>query len=450
MRVTGALASMAAAVLLLPGIVLAESMLPENFRYSAAIQGQTRGGVLYQVRLGSDILGRCGPGCRDMRLFAADGREVPFVVIDHVIPRATRTAYELKATGYSDDAGRAEVVFTMPDRFEPVGSIALKIPDRDFRKTISIFGSHDGVRWEPLAEDAIFDFSSQVDVRKTEIPFAASSCRYFRLVIRDADQTALPIETVRLRYNGIDFSINTMKNRRLRIDGAVAYTPATEEGRVVYEETPLSPYQEKTDKDSNSVVTFRTGLPFDRVHIDAEGSYYYRPVRIMQSVSGKEGSFVPLAASAIYKFPLLKSVEEKSGVDTTRARGGYYRIVIENAGNQPLRIRGIHLSWVRKNLFFVPERDTPSHRLCAGSEGQGMDAPPYDLDRFVTAQNWNQQAFETLAASSVQENTAYRPAASHDRRAGMEKSVLIAVVLLLVIGLGYWLFALLRAAHRGR
>nr|MDA8078024.1 hypothetical protein [Nitrospiraceae bacterium] len=68
----------------------------------------------------------------------------------------------------------------------------------------------------------------------------------------------------------------------------------------------------------------------------------------------------------------------------------------------------------------------------------------------VTAQNWNQQAFETLAASPVQENTAYRPAASHDRRAGMEKSVLIAVVLLLVIGLGYWLFALLRAAHRGR
>lgn len=448
MRASRVLAGMTAAFLFLPAFLRAEPLKPEYFRRCAVV-GQARGGALYQVPLGRDILDACGPGCRDLRLFAEDGRDVPFVIIDHAIPQASRTAYELKATGYSDDAGKAAIVFRMPDRFEPVGSMALKTPDRDFRKTVVIYGSQDGEEWERIAEDAVFDFSSQVDVRKTELTFPAASFRYFRLVMGDADPAA-PAEAVRLRYNGIDLSINSLKNRRLRIDGAVAYTPFTEEGRVLYDEAPLSGYEEKTDKDGNSVLTFRTGLPFDRLRIDAEGPYYYRSVRILQSASGKEGTYAPLAASAVYKFPFLKAEEEKSVVDAARAGSGHYRLVIENGGNRPLRLRGMYLSWVRKNLFFVPERDTASHRLCADSEGRGAGAPPYDLGRFVTATNWNRQAFETLKASAAQENADYRPAPAGDRKARMEKTVFTAVVILLVIGLGYWLFALLRRADRPR
>ncbi|MBI5639146.1 MAG: DUF3999 family protein [Nitrospirae bacterium] len=415
--------------------------VPDNFKYSTAIQGPLRGNTLYRVHLSSGILQRCVSACNDMRLFGPDNHEIPYVIIENRLSEAKIESYPAEITAYDETREEAVITMKLPEKFEPVSLLFLDIEEHDFKKHIIIEGSHDARTWEMIGEDAVYDFHSQVDLRKTEIRFPKSSYRYYRLRLIDGKGMAADRENIRLKYNGLDFSVNNVRGKKIRISRIIAKTSFEKETAPVYDELILTAFSQQTDKQGNTVIILETSIPFDRIIFELSNPYYFRKVGVYYSDTGKNSSYRLLTQGYLYRFPLSGLTETRAHIEYSATGQRFYRFVIENHNNPPLEIRQIRLAWVQKNLFFVALKDAPAYSLCFGSPA--AEKPVYDLPNFINQGNWFKHASEKSATAQLLENPAYQPGIPKDIRSSIEKNILRGIVILLVIGLGYWLYALL-------
>ena len=421
----------------------------KDFQYCAEVAGPVRTDSLYQVHLTGAVLEKSGAGQEDVRLFSLSGREVPVVLIEGAPSAEAAETYPLEITGYSGDASSAVITMRLPEKHRPISGISLDIPDSDFRKRAVLSGSRDGKAWRVLAEDAIYDFSSQVDLRKTKLEFPASDFRYFQLELADAKPAGAGDTSIRLKYEGLDFSVNGGMKKELRIHEAQGGTTAPGEKTAVYDEQAFAAPQAIQDKDGNTVVIIKAGLPADRFSFQISNPYYYRTVSISASETGKEDSYVPVARGAIYRFPLsAEQHEAKTAIDVRMPKHGYCKIVIENKNSPPLDVKGVAIAWVRKDLYFIALGNEGRYSLCFGNPA--LARPDYDLAHFVNSATLSRHPYERLNPGSIRENAGYEPPVPGGRRAKVETLVLKAVVVLLVVGIGFWLYALMRKAGEKR
>lgn len=418
---------------------------PADFRSCADVQGPFAAGSLYQLHLGRELMNAAGPAFEDVRLFDEGGGETPFVIIEDVPPHETVETYPLEITGYDSDATSATVYLRLPQKHRPVSVLELDIPDKDFRKRAVLSHSSDNTTWRTLAEDVLYDFSSNVAVRRTRIGFAKTESRYFRLKLIDYPGEAAVKPGMRLMYEGLDFRVQGAAGGKLRINSSRAVTGTPVDERPVYDHAIVADFERGTDKDGNTVLTFKAGLPVDRLTLDAANPYYHRAVRLFGSATGKEDSYHALANEAIYRFPLPDDRREERNVLEPHARKqNYLRLVIINKNNPPLEIRNITLSWVRQNLYFIA-LGRGAHRLCSGNPR--AQRPEYDLANFVNRRTLGQRPYEQRGLSPLRASGG-AGARLAESVAGREKLILKTVVILLVAGMGFWLFRLMRKTSR--
>ena len=422
-------------------------LVPEQFRFSSTIEGPITSGGLYRLSLPAGILSKCAAGCGDLRVFDPDGREVPYVLLDERWKEGQGRSYPLKIVGYESGPSASVVVMEMPEEHGPVDRLEISTRNRDFKKSVTVEGSDDQKRWAALGQDAIYDFSSQVDLRKTEVRFLESSYRYYRLRLGNEHKAAGPEESLRLRFNGLDLSLNRPGQARMRIDSAEARTAPAKERKGVLDEALFPAISRTVDRDGNTVIIIEAGLPFDRIVLRTSTPFFYRTVRLYASDKGDDGSFYYLGGGPIFRFPLSGKKEEREFIDCGAVSHRFYKIVIENRGNPAIDVSAIGLSWLRKNLFFIGSSDGEGYRLSVGNPA--VKKTDYDLGHFVTKENWADRAFEERGLSMLRANGLYSPGLPADRREKIEKNLLTAVVLLLVAGIAYWLYALLRKAGAG-
>ncbi len=415
---------------------------PAEFSFCSGIIGAPAPGSLYQVPLTEDILKASRPGLEDVRVFDAAKKEVPFVVIGNAPPHETIETYPLEITGYDREGAAAVVVMGLPEKHRPVGVIDLDLADRDFKKQVRLSRSVDGKTWTQLAEDSIFDFSSQVDVRRTRIEFPLTDARYFRLAIADAGRPQEGQTNIRLKYEGLDFSVNGVQQKELRIRAARASTGNPQERQPVYDQHVVPSVVARTDKDGNSVIVFRAGLPVERLSFNVANPYYSRTVQLYGSDTGAEDSFRLLTSQVIYRFPISSDRhEERNAIEPCATKHAYYKIVVLNRNDPPLEISGLTLSWVQQNLYFIALREGDRYSLCYGNSK--VRRPDYDIVNFVSRNTLSRHVFARLELAPA-EAGAGAAVTLRDRLAGMEKPALRAIVVLLVIGMGLWLYALMK------
>ena len=424
--------------------LFAAQLAPADFPYCADVQGTVKAESLYQVPLSDEIIRKAGAGLEDLRLFDASGTETPLVVIGNVPPHETIETYPLEISGYDNDASSAVVILKLPQKHRPISMLDLETPDRDFKKRVILQGSDDNRTWKPVSEDTIYDFSSQVNVRKTRLAFAPNDARYFRLTLMDFDPRTTARPAIKLTYEGLDFSVNNVRIKDLRIHSAYGSTRMPAEKRPVYDQeafTDLSPAQ---DKDGNTVIIFPADLPVDKLALDVANPYYYRTVYLYGSSTGKEDSWQFLLNEEIYRFPLSSEQhEERNVLEHHVPKQAYYKIVVMNKNNPPLVIRSVTFFRVQQNLYFIALKNSERYSLCFGNTR--IKRPEYDIARFVNQNTLSRHSFERLELSALQAGISPRPTFG-ERLAGMEKLILKIVVVLLVIGMGLWLYTLLKKA----
>lgn len=426
----------------IPVSLFAGPLAPDDFSFCADVQGTVKAEKLYQVHLSDELIQKSSAGFEDLRLFDASGKETPLIVIGNVPPHETVETYPLEITGYDNDAASATVIMQLPQKRRAVSVLDLDIADRDFKKRVTLSGSSDGKTWQPIMEDSIFDFSSQVNVRKTKIEFASTDARYFRIKLSDFKSPASAQPSIKLTYEGLDFSVNGVQNKNLRIRAARASTGTSAEKKPVYDWKLFNNFAPAQDKDGNTVIILPAGLPLDTLSLEVVNPYFHRTVNLYGSGTGKEDSYRLLTSQVIYRFPLSSERhEERNSIEQRAPKQAFYKIVIVNRNNPPLELTGITLSWVQQNLYFIALRGGESYSLCMGNTR--IKRPDYDIAGFVNQNTLSQHTYDRMGLASLRSKGGPRLTFG-ERLAGMDKFILKIVVVLLVLGMGFWLYALLK------
>jgi len=436
-----------ASFLLFLGVIFAAicgaavSLTPNNFKYSIDMEGPIKSNSIYQVQLSSGILQKSAAGLNDIRVFDLNNNEIPYVIIENEYPDEVIETYSLEIVDYFEDKNFALITIKLPEKHQPISLIDLDIVNRDFKKNFILYGSSDMKNWDLLAEETIYDFSSQVDLRKTRIKFKKSGYRFYRIKLTDAGVKTGTDKSIKLKYEGLDFSVNNIKDKSLHINRIIGITASREDKIRVYDEKMFTDFSLNLNKDRDSVITIEADLPFDKMHFDISNAYYYREVELYFSETGKEDSYSLITRSPIYNFSLFGLNETKNYIENKQGKHKYYRIVVKNKNNPPLEVKSIRFEWLQKNLYFVALTDSGKYLLCFGNNI--INRPDYDLSNFINQHNWFKQKHEKLKINQIKLNADFRQELSKDKKGQIEKIILTAIVIILVIGISFWLYKLI-------
>lgn len=412
------------------------ALTPNDFRYQAPLTGAVRPTSVCMVALPTEVLQKA-VSLDDFRLFGPDRQEVPFVLHRAEVDQAEQ--YQLKILAYDDKESSALVTVELPDKHQPIDELELATDARDFRTTVTVTGSQDRRQWRQLAKEAIYDFSSQVDLRKTRISLPSTDYRYLRLLLV-ADKKQKPgAEALQLSYNGVDLTVGTGQPGKIRIRGIVGRNTRVQAelfDRLTIATPPLT-----VDKGGNSVLTLAAEVPVDRISLDVTDSYFHRRLTILASDTGKEESYRQLCQGSLYRFLLGGSSERREAIDCCAEKTRFLRLIIDNGSNRPLTIRGVTIEWRPRSLSFVSEPVPGPYTLVFGNGA--LARPNYDLSRFDRREVLLQSTIQSVTVGPVRENPTFRPPPDKDRRAKTEKALLVGIVSLLTAGMGYWLYRLL-------
>lgn len=426
------------------GEALAARLQPSNFSRYAAVDGAVAAGAIYRVDLPAGVLRGCQPGQTDLRLFAPDGTEVPYVLVRSEYLKTADQTYAAEITGYSADGREAVLDFRLNGQFSPVTSVRLDVADRDFRKEAELLASPDGKAWTRLAAGSVYDYSSQVALRRTQLDFPPSAHRFYRLRLRDTEEAGRGGKTVALKYDGIDFSVTGGKGVKLKINGVAARTGGYNSRVGVYDEELYTPSAAGEAADGSSYVAINGGVPFERVEFGVEDAFFTRDFSAWYSETGEDGSYRGLGSGNIYRFPPGWPDGEHAWAELSSPGYPYYKFVFANRNNPPLRVKNVRLKWLRRSLYFIAPADLAGLRLAFGRPGTAR--PVYDVERFVNQDNWEKREAKELRLGEILLTEGYSPEAPADRKGRMEKNLLTGIIVLVAAGMGYWLYRLLQKA----
>ncbi|KJU85867.1 hypothetical protein MBAV_001939 [Candidatus Magnetobacterium bavaricum] len=420
------------------------ALTPADFQYNAEIKYALKPNTLYRIHLTPEILDKCSPNCNDLRLLDADNNEVPYVILQDILPADKVETYALQITHYEAGDTRADIVMKMPDKYKPVSTIELSIADSDFNKKAVLYASRNGTDWDFITQEGIYDFTSQVDLRKTNLQFNASDYPLYRLILTDADMTTEGSQqTIHLKYDGLDFSAFGVKNKKVRINAVKASTTATTQQRVVYDKKVFSSdLLTKLDDRKNTVVAVDSAVPASSATLETSNPYYHRKVDVYYAIPGQKtdsDSYALYATHYVYSFPSVGQGASKDYFDLPPNPGRKYKFVVNNANNPPLIVKSVELNWVKRYLFFVSLKDSDGYVLCFG--GSGLPVPQYDLASFVNQNSYFERPFESVGPVSVVPNARYKPPSQRWSQR-VEKAILTVVVVVLVVLIGLWIYRL--------
>ena len=352
------LAPLALLVVALP-VAAEEGLRPAgtSFRFTRTVTpgaaGANRLAVDAALLAGSDA--RRGPSLlSDLRLVAADGREVPYLLVEppQREPEWRRAALlpipaSKSASGFEADLGALRRI----DRLRAAG---LPAP---FLKRLRLEGSGDRARWTVLVtEGTLFDLPEE-GLSRTEIAFPEGEHRWLRLTWNDAKSGRVPLpERVEARLAGTGGASDPLRE-------------------------PI-PFERRSSEPGRSRFRLKlpaAGLPIAAFEVEVASGNVLREASVLESrLSG--GRLVP--------FRLGTATLRRAERDDAAAAGMTVRVsppseaelelLVEDAGNPPLDVTAVtalfeDLPWI----YFESPDGAP---LAARFGAAGLVRPRYDLE----------------------------------------------------------------------
>lgn len=415
-----------------------EKPTPAYFTQAASVSGSLTPSKLYLIPLSAEVMRAARPDLGDLRLYDVKNQEVPFVVLRHEASRQEGAVKTLSIKGYSP--GISEAVLTLKAD-KPIASaveISLNIADQDFRKTAEVSVSTDGQAWEHVASEPIYDFSSQVDLRKTSLILPGVDALWFRVKISDLKE---PVQGVAFGAGGLFFALKQAP-KRLRINGVTVRSEPQGGVRPVMDSWRTTEFERQEIDGKKTVITIPANIPAERIMIVTKTPYFHRHILIEGSETRENKDFQKFASGTLFRFPLSGKHEENVAIACPTRKNPFYRLTIDNGDNQPLDIVAVTFAWTRRNILFLAPTDGSKPTLCFGNPH--VPAPSYDLGHFVTQENWHTQEAVQASLDPAQANVA-APKSFPDpnRKARIEKIILLTLVVILIPAFGFWIFRLM-------
>lgn len=357
-----ALASLLLALVVHPALG-AEADPAVVFAWEAPVEADTTG--LTRLRLPEDVLSRCAPDLADLRLYRADGAEVPFAVEEAPAWTAARVEHP-----------------------KLLSLERAREPDHDrwypwvYLERFSVTAPEDGAehRWELRLDSRLGRFVREVEVRagSPDGPLLAEGT-----VLRLADgrerlTLALPplAEPLFIQLRGADGGYLepkvTLSSR----------WPLGAPDRVVI---PLASVEEESADGRTELVVERPGAVVPAtVRITTSTPSFDRPVVVWDEGRGRRSGRV--GAGRIWRLDAERGVQSL-GVDLAGAVGERLRIEVADGDSPPLAEPRVEAVLVQPTLVF-DARGTEGLVLRFGSER--VRRPDYDIAALLGAGRWLQ------------------------------------------------------------
>ncbi len=435
-------------LLLLPGT--AGAVTPSSFPLTAPLTGELQPGAPAGVVLPPALLAACAGDLSDLRLFDQQGEETPFVLYPQTVPAdAETTTFSFRVTGFSTTDEGDSYIIEDPDPGQTIHGVEVITPSHDFSRTVRVFVPGQG-GWREIASDAIFDFSSQVALRKTSITLPPTTAPRLRLLMRDTGAGGKDEASLEVRFRGVELTWREGKaypptNGTFRLTGAMGRERVSRSRRPVEDTVtlPLGPVE--LDTEGNTVIPLgEVNLPLSTLTLKVETPYFYRQVEVWEAPPGSDrgpnGGVVwrRVSGDAIYRVPGME--RGRVTLPLPGMRLARTRLVVQNGDNPPLAVGTVEGTVPRKWLWFLPQAGK-SYSL--GFGGEEARPPRYETGKLIPNDPARLERHPLLEVGTVGKNPEYRPGSS-PRAGNRERTLLFAVLAVLSLGLLGWLIALLR------
>jgi hypothetical protein len=419
--------------------------------YSAALEADFRANRLYKVPLGQEVLEKCAPDLADLRLYDNSGMEIPYVVLEDVKPSGgiIMEKYELEVTGFHE--GGAEMVITarLPEQAQPVRVLYFDITEKDFHKDVIVSASADGQAWQEIGRGAIYDFTSKVSLRKTEVRIPENSLRWLQM--RIVQPGPLPAgenrELIELEYKNLKLNINDFTKTELRINRIVARTapeaPKEEKG---FDEKVCGDLESAVDESGRTLVDVPCFGWGESLTLTFRNAFFFREVYVFEGRTPEECREKLRRKMYISCRTISTPLGEADGtsgertIDIPSRKYDFLLLAVENEDNPALEFQEVRIRWVKKNLFFAAPSSSRSYKLFFGNPG--MEKPSYEMRHVITRNNWYRQDFSSCRISEIEKNPFYQQRLSRMEKEKIRKVFLSVFTLAMAAGLGFWLYRL--------
>ncbi|HYN41834.1 MAG TPA: DUF3999 family protein, partial [Thermoanaerobaculia bacterium] len=331
---------------------------PPSFRFSRAVTpggpGTNRLAVDGALLAGSEA--RAGSALlHDLRFFASDAREVPYLLVAPVRKEPAWVRASLlpipetkSASGFEADLGALRRI----DRLRVSG---LSAP---FLKRLRLEGSGDRARWTVLvAEGTLFDLPEEGLVR-TEVAFPEGEHRFLRLVWNDAQSGRVSLPP--------------------RVEARLAGTGGTPEPLRVA--VPFERRESEPGRTRCRLKLDAAGLPIAAIEVGVASGNVLRDARVLESrLSG--GRLVPfeLGAATLRRAELGDAAAAEMTIRLALPPAeAELELVIEDAGNPPLEVTSITALFEGLPWIYLESPD--GSPLTARFGADRLPAPRYDLE----------------------------------------------------------------------
>ncbi len=374
----------------------------------------------------------------NLRLFDDTGAETPFVVRRSVPVRQVVRRVPFPApspvTAFRELSGnRVELTVARDARSPQAAEIRLESGVRNFEKLVSVYGSTDGQTWAPLAKDeAIYDYTRFVDVRKDAIPVTPGPYTLYRIELGNiVERKDSPLVQIVRQTRGGDSETETSSFLRepFRIE-RVLFVEQREE--TVAEQLAVETAEFDADgpsvvtdtRERRTVATFDAGgRPVTRLTLRTEDENFSRAARVEGCRVDTPDAWQELASGRLTRIRAGRIRQDALSLDIPETRCRRLRLTIDNEDNPPIAIAGIRLSEIRYEALFFPKAGR-HYALAAG--GRGFDVPRYDTAAVLQPVPSGSADLWTLAAA-----TPVPPAPAPRWTWPTGRTVLVAVLVLM-------------------
>jgi hypothetical protein len=416
----------------------ADGPLPSDFRAVAVVQGDSAPNVPVRVALPQEVISKTRGDFADLRLFDDAGQETPYVIYRQTRARQAPVSFPFEVVSYNDAEASEEIVVKRPDYAGAFREIEFIITGSDFKKLVQVEAGSDGDSLQTVASDAIFDFSSRVDLRKTSVSLPETDADYLRVLLRDDAEPRPDSPEMRLSYEGLEFSTTGTGVGPFRVNRILGWTGERRQAEHFYDRVTIQEPKSVLDKEGNTIVYPVVRLPVVSITFDVENPYYYRRIQLLTAVEDRDEDYRVARSGLIYRMPGMAESEDTLEFSYPTS---YLRLKVLNGDNPPLRLRSVEIAWVRRNLYFVPEADR-SYELYLGSDV--VRQPRYELERLIPSDHTKLRQYAAMSLSGLRNNPKYDPQLRPATRETVERTVFAVLVVALVCALALWAFRLLK------
>jgi hypothetical protein len=407
-----------------------EDPKPTDFQYRADLGRPQEIGAPVRVHLPAKVFSETLNGFADLRLYDDTGQETPFVIYEEKRLGEGPRRFPFKVLSYEEGEDSRSIVLERPEKEPDYDSIEIVTPARDFQKSIRLEASEDRESWRPIGEDTIFDFSSKVNLRKVHMDHPPLAARYLKVTINEEEGWKEEGTDVSLRYKDLDFSVRETRGETFRVDSVMGHKSERSAHEIV-DRTDWTGYETSRDEEGATILELgRVNLPLTEISFDIADDYYYREVEVWASDTGSGEDYRRQTSASVYRIVGMAVPDATLELNGLQAK--YLQLRILNQDNPPLEIQGVHFTWNRRNLYFLPQEGR-DYALYFGNER--VRAPQYETARLIPNKPEVLVAYPSVEPKEVVPNATY---SQRRDAAEIQSWILYAVVLLLLVGLTAW------------